>query len=112
MDVEQAPEQAPASRADASNPDQDVAWIERKLVENLSALPYVRSISYEPECDGSWTVVIRHNNDDVGEAIHELVGKTADLEKIPGIPYLETRILRVRDHAIFIPTDPKKIFER
>ena len=112
MAVEQAPEQAPASSADASNPDQDVAWIERKLVEEISALPFVLSISYEPDCDGSWTVVIRHDLDNIADAIYAVVGKTMNLYKIPSIPYLETRILRVEDKPIFMPADPKKIFER
>ena len=112
MAVEQALARAePASRDGASTTDQDVAWIERKLVEEISALPYVRSISYEPECDGSWTVVIRHD-DNVADAIYEVVGKTIDLEKIPGIPYIDSRILRVGDKPIFMPTNPKKIFER
>ena len=111
MAVEQAPKQAPPA-SPAGAPDQDVAWIEQKLVEDLSTLPYVRSISYELDSDGDWFVVIRHDNDDVGEAIHELVGKTADLEKISGIPYLDTRILRVSDAVRRIPIDLKKIFER
>ena len=99
-----------SSQSRAADPDE--SWIEGKVVDSLSALPYVRSISYKLDSDGDWFVVIRHDNDDVGAAIYSVVEKTAALEKIPGIPYLDSRILHVRDVVHFIPKDLKNIFER
>ena len=111
-DLVLATEQVPDRSSQSSTTDPDTSWIEGKVVDSLSALPYVRSISYEPYPDGDWLVVIRHDNDDIGDAIYKVVEKTTALEKIPGIPYLDSRILHVRDVVHFIPQNPKNIFER
>lgn len=92
--------------------DPNESWIEGKVVDSLSALPYVRSISYELDSDGDWFVVIRHDNDDIGAAIYAVVEKTAALEKIPGIPYLDSRILHMRDVVHGISVGLKTIFDR
>lgn len=90
----------------------DAALIERKVVSVLSALPYVRSVSYAPNSEGDLFMVIRHDDDNVGEVIYELVGKLADLEQVPGIPYIDSRILRVCDRVPGISVGLKTIFER
>lgn len=107
-----ATEQVPDRSSQSRTTDPDTSWIEGKVVDSLSALPYVRSISYELYPDGDWLVVIRHDNDDIGDAMSNVVEKTIALEKIPGIPYLDSRILHVRDVVHFIPKNPKNIFER
>ena len=99
-----------SSQSRAADPSE--SWIEGKVVDSLSALPYVRSISYELDSDGDWFVVIRHDNDDIGDAIYAVVEKTTALEKIPGIPYLDSRILHVRDVVHGISVGLKTIFDR
>lgn len=52
----------------------------RAIASKLSGIPYTRSVSCAPELDG-WTLVVKHDSDDVGKAMEAIIGETSGLER-------------------------------
>lgn len=85
------------------------AAIEQKIVEELSPLPYVRSVHYIEECDG-WVLVVRHDDESPGNALDEVIDKVLSVEKMFGC-YLELDLFHTSDD-LYDMSESKLIFER
>ena len=85
------------------------AAIERKIVEVLSPLPYVRSVHYIEECYG-WVLVVRHDDASPGSALDEVIDKVLSVEKMFGC-YLELDLFRTSDD-LYDMSESKLLFER
>ena len=74
----------------------DKERIARLIVDRFSRIPYVRSISYTQGHDG-WTLLVKQNHDNVGEAMKRIIGETIDLDRTGKVPCLDTHVFHVSE---------------
>ena len=79
-------------------PDATRDYVERKLRDAFSGMPYVRSVSYEHEC-GEWAIIIVHDRKDEAEAYLDLIDMLCDVTKDDHLmPVFEPWILHASEN--------------
>lgn len=99
-------------RAERAVPSAVRDYVEHKLHDAFSGMPYVKSVSYTYEC-GEWAIIIVHERSDEPEAYLDLIAKICDITKDDQLmPVFEPWILHTSENGRGVPAGAKSVLTR